>query len=181
MTRLIKRCVYAALRQSVRRPSRPASRVSRPETETTGEYVPARTDWVLDGDTADVDIGRETVRIRLAGIDCPEDGQPWGDKAKFGLMKLISPKNILLEIHGEDDYGRTVATIHVRQENGELLNVNEKMVARGHAWVTRRAYDRLSEDRCRTLYRIQSWARSRKVGLWKTGNPVPPWEWRKQD
>lgn len=37
---------------------------------------------VLDGDTLEVLNGHHTERIRLSGIDCPEKGQAFGQKAK---------------------------------------------------------------------------------------------------
>jgi len=74
-----------------------------------------------------------------------------------------------------------LATIYVRSRNGgDWINVNEKMVALGHAWVMRRYYDHLPVDRQVTLNRREAWAKSNHVGLWKTPNPIPPWEWRKQ-
>ena len=45
--------------------------------EFTGQVVS-----VLDGDTVEVLNGHHTERIRLSGIDCPEKGQPYGQRAK---------------------------------------------------------------------------------------------------
>jgi micrococcal nuclease len=139
-----------------------------------------RTVYIIDGDTVIVSNGRTQIRVRLDSIDCPEDGQHWGDTAKYGLIKLIGRQHLHLELHGEDVYGRTLATIYVwhRQKN-QWLNVNERMVILGHAWVMRQFYDHLPEDRREQLNRMEHWARSKKVGLWSTSNPVPPWHWRK--
>ena len=121
------------------------------------------------------------IRIRLDSIDCPEDGQQWGDIAKFGLIKLIGGREVRLEEHGLDRYDRTLATIYVRHGNdSEWFNVNERMVTLGHAWVMRRYYDHLAKDRQDQLNRLERWARSKKVGLWKTPNPIPPWKWRSE-
>jgi endonuclease YncB( thermonuclease family) len=138
-----------------------------------------RTVYIIDGDTVIVSDGRTQIRVRLDSIDCPEDGQHWGDIAKYGLIKLIGRQHVHLELHGEDVYGRTLATIYVwhRQKN-QWLNVNERMVILGHAWVMRQFYDHLPEDRREQLNRMEQWARSKKVGLWGTSNPMPPWHWR---
>lgn len=134
---------------------------------------------VIDGDTVDVSKFNRRVRIRLDSIDCPEDGQPWGETAKAGLIKLIGGKSVRLEEHGRDPYGRTIATLYVRSEEGsDWLNVNERMVILGHAWVMRRFYSHLPRERQTALNRMEAWAKSKKVGLWKTSNPIPPWEWR---
>lgn len=136
---------------------------------------------VLDGDTLIVERELSQTKIRLDSIDCPEDGQPWGDTAKSGLFTLVGGRTVLLEEHGLDFHGRTLATVYVWHPVGDSwLNVNERMIALGHAWVMRMYYDHLPKDRQATLNRLENWAKSKKVGLWGTGNPVPPWQWRKQ-
>lgn len=135
--------------------------------------------WVVDGDTVTIREGWSDVTIRLDSIDCPEDGQHWGDTAKFGLIKMIGRKRVRLEKHGRDDYGRTLATLYVwDDQKSEWMNVNERMVMLGHAWVMRRFYDHLPHDRQENLNRLERWAKSRQVGLWREENPVPPWQWR---
>lgn len=136
---------------------------------------------IIDGDTVIVTNGWKQVTLRLDGIDCPENGQPWGDTAKYGLVKLIGGRDIRYEDHGEDAYGRTLATIFVfQQDKPELMNVNVRMVVLGHAWVSRPMFGHLPVDRQQELVRAARWAKSKRVGLWKTNNPVPPWEWRKE-
>lgn len=146
-------------------------------------YLPRyQVKWVIDGDTVIISKGWSGIKIRLDSIDCPEDGQEWGDTAKYGLIKLIGRQTVHLEEHGIDNYGRTLATIYVwhRQKN-EWLNVNERMVTLGHAWVMRRYYDHLSKDRQDKLNRLERWAKSKKVGLWRAPNPIPPWKWRNEE
>ena len=134
---------------------------------------------VVDGDTVIAVRGWREFRIRLDAIDCPEDGQHWGDIAKYGLIKLIGRKRVHIEEHGQDDYGRVLATLYVRHPSkDEWMNVNERMVTLGHAWVMRRYYDHLPPDRQDNLNRLERWARSKNVGLWGTPDPTPPWKWR---
>lgn len=141
----------------------------------------ARVVEVLDGDTVIVSRAWREEKVRLDSIDCPEDGQHWGDIAAYGLIKLIGGREVRLEEHGFDIYGRTLATLYVWDErNGLWRNVNERMVTLGHAWVMRRFYDHLPRDRQHKLNRLEAWAKSKKVGLWKTPNPIPPWKWRQE-
>jgi len=133
--------------------------------------------YIIDGDTVIVIKNRKEYKVRLASIDCPEDGQHWGDTATYGLVKLIGGKLVHLEEHGVDCYGRIIATIYVKKET-ELININERMVALGHAWVMRKYYHHLPQHKKDALNRLERWARSKKVGLWKTPNPIPPWKWR---
>jgi len=105
-------------------------------------FPEVKVEHIIDGDTVIVVKGWRKIKIRLDSIDCPEDGQHWGDTAKYGLIKLIGGRKIRIEEHGQDMYERTLATIYVQLGKGsEWLNVNEKMVTLGHAWVMRRFYN----------------------------------------
>ncbi|RKZ66687.1 MAG: hypothetical protein DRQ48_10570 [Gammaproteobacteria bacterium] len=96
------------------------------------------------------------------------------------IIKLIGGKTVQLEAHGTDVHGRTLGTLFVHlREKGEWQNVNERMVTLGHAWVMRLFYDHLPKSRQQKLNQLERWAKSKRVGLWKTTNPVPPWKWRK--
>lgn len=142
-------------------------------------HVIKKVHYVIDGDTIIVGDAWNKFKVRLYAIDCPEDGQPWGDTAKFGLIRLIGGRKIRIESHGYDKYERMLATVYVKNNSdNEWINVNAKMVVCGHAWVMRRFYKHLPKDRQNDLNSKESWAKSKKVGLWKTENPTPPWKWR---
>lgn len=135
--------------------------------------------YIFDGDTVSVSVKNEMLCVRLDAIDCPEGGQEWGDNAKAGLFKMVYGREVELEIHGVDIYGRTLATLYVWYGN-ELRNVNESMVMKGHAWVYRKYYAHLPQERRQQLLSIERWARSKRAGLWRVDNPIAPWDWRKQ-
>ncbi len=65
-------------------------------TEFIGKVV-----GVLSGDT--IQLMHEVLNVRLAGVDCPEDKQPYGEKAKqftSGLAwryRLYDPDSLLLK------------------------------------------------------------------------------------
>lgn len=155
--------------------------LSRKPSKKPIKYKKVRVHRILDGDTVIVKTKWRKLIIRLDAIDCPEGDQYWGDNAKYGLIKLIGGRNILLEIHDKDRYKRIVATVYVDQqdENG-LLNVNNKMVMLGHAWVYRQYYNHLPSYRRQELDRIEKWARKNNIGMWQH-NPIPPWTWRRQN
>lgn len=145
------------------------------------ELVSAKVSSVIDGDTVDVRLScGDKIRIRLSAIDCPENGQEWGVIAKSGLIKLIGGRYVHLELHGTDDKERAIATIYV-DNKGEFLNVNERMVMLGHAWVMRRYYRHLSKERQSQFNQLENWAKSKRVGLWQSENPIPPWRWRNSE
>ena len=147
--------------------------------ERIKDFPEVKVEHIIDGDTVIVVKNWHQIKIRLDSIDCPEEGQHWGDTAKYGLIKLIGGRKVRIEEHGIDPYERTLATIYVQHGYGsEWMNVNERMVTLGHAWVMRRFYDHLPKDRQDKLNRLERWARSKRVGLWQISNPIPPWKWR---
>ena len=61
--------------------------------------------YIVDGDTIKIN----KVQIRLFGIDAPELNHPYGQKAKWELVKLCKGKVVRAELTDRDAYGRTVA------------------------------------------------------------------------
>lgn len=52
-------------------------------------------------------------RVRLSGINAPESGQAFGQRAKQYLSGLVRRKHVMAEAHKRDRYGRAVATVCV--------------------------------------------------------------------
>ena len=82
---------------------------------------------VLDGDTIEVLHNTRAERIRLSGIDCPEKGQAYGTRAKQAAAELVFGKDVTLQTHGLDKYGRTIADVHLLKGT----NVNQTLVKEG--------------------------------------------------
>ena len=61
---------------------------------------------VLDGDTIEVLHNTHPERVRLTSIDCPEKGQAFGTGAKHALSGLVFGRDVILQTHGQDMYGR---------------------------------------------------------------------------
>jgi endonuclease YncB( thermonuclease family) len=125
---------------------------------------------IHDGDTLSVRLGGDTERVRLAQIDAPERGQPWGRRAKEALGRLAAGREARLVVVDRDDYGRPVADLYV----GELF-VNEALVRGGDAW----AYPRYV--RHPQILAAEDEARRDRRGLWRlpAAEREPPWEWRR--
>jgi len=75
---------------------------------------------VSDGDTIRVLDGKQEIRVRLFGIDCPETGQPFGTKAKQFTSNAAFGKEVLVEGVDQDRYERTVADVIL--PDGTVLN-----------------------------------------------------------
>lgn len=61
--------------------------------------------WVIAGDTVVID----RLQIRLFGLDAPEINHPFGQKAKWALVRLCKGQALLAEVTDVDVHGRTVA------------------------------------------------------------------------
>lgn len=112
-------------------------------------------------------LGRK-YRIRLRGIDAPENSMPYGKEAKEELTKIVQGKCLRVLVYGEDRYGRCVGDVYC---NG--IFVQEAMLKKGLAWHYV-AYDKRLE-----LANWENGARAKRVGLWAASNPEKPWDWRK--
>lgn len=126
---------------------------------------------VKDGDSLMVerlDV-RRTSEVRLAGIDAPELGQPWGIQSRTALRRMVLGDRVRVEVFDRDSYGRLVGKVW----EGRVL-VNAEMTERGHAW----AFSRYMRDR--SIRAGHEAARRAGRGLW--GLPekdrVPPATWR---
>ncbi len=124
---------------------------------------------VSDGDTIQVLHNGKAEKIRLAGIDCPEKTQDFGQAAKRFTLKLAAQKIVTVHIETIDRYGRTVGEAIL--PDGRSLN--RELVRAGYAWW----YRKYSSDT--TLGVLESKARKARSGLWAHPSAVPPWDWRR--
>lgn len=125
---------------------------------------------ILDGDTIEVLHNNRAERIRLNGIDCPEKGQAYGKKAKQAASALVFGKEVTLQTHGKDKYGRTVADVLLP----DGTNVNQMLVKDGWCWW----YRKYAPGNV-ILEELERRARGSGLGLWADPHPVPPWIYRK--
>lgn len=88
---------------------------------------------IADADTITVlTEDRQQVRIRLYGINAPEGGQAFGNRAtQFGNAQLSSRPLVDVDVKAVDGYGRTVAVVILP----DGTNLNEEIVRAGYAWV----------------------------------------------
>lgn len=139
-------------------------------TMAYAETITGRVVGVSDGDTLTIlDSTNTQFKIRLAAIDAPEKGQPFGQRGKQQLSDLCFGKSASIQVISTDRYGRSVGDVDCAG-----VNANEVMVQSGLAWVYRK-YDKGHEH----FYAIEEEARNTRRGLWADDNPTPPWEWRK--
>jgi len=122
---------------------------------------------VHDGDTITIRDAHGDTHIRLGNIDAPELKQPAGLESGDYLRGWVLGKTVTVDVQTIDKYGRTVGIVFLND-----ININEKMVEAGWAWV----YPKYNRDP--TLYAVEKEADDAKRGLWRNPNPQQPWEFR---
>jgi micrococcal nuclease len=114
---------------------------------------------VIDGDTIVLAEGR---RIRLIGINTPEQDMYFFEEAKDALGIMISDREITLEkdISEMDKYGRLLRYIYTKE-----LFINLEMIKRGFASCYTYPPDvKYSEE----FARAERYAREKGMGLWES-------------
>ena len=134
------------------------------------ETFTARVVSVTDGDTLKVLRNGHSEIVRLRGIDAPEKGQAYGQRAKQFLSTLAFGATVTVQSFGRDRNGRLLADITLPDGR----NLNEELVQAGYAWWFRR-YS--TEAR---LARLEHEARDARRGLWADLDPIPPWDFRRR-
>lgn len=131
---------------------------------------------VSDGDTINIQkvenrkfVG-EILRIRMYGMDAPEKTQDYGSESRQALEKLVTGKNLSVEVKNKDRYGRTVAIIYA-----DGKNVNEEMVKTGNAWW----YQEYAKKDAQ-FEEYQENAKQKKLGLFSRKGYTEPWNYRKE-
>jgi micrococcal nuclease len=140
-------------------------------TRLQAEEIQGKVISVVDGNTLEIEsLNNETVKVMLVGIDCPELGQQYGDKARQFMEKLILNKEVAVTFQGKDRWGNRLAVVTIvkgsRDPRVELLK-------EGLAWTSEKNPDP-------NLDEVRSTAQGKGRGLWKDENPTPPWTYRRQ-
>jgi endonuclease YncB( thermonuclease family) len=135
------------------------------------EHFTGKVVGVTDGDTIKVMRNGSEVKVRLYGIDAPEQSQAYGTKAKSYLSNKIFGKQVRIDIKDIDRYGRTVGV--VISSSGE--NINNSLVKDGYAW-----WYKQYAPKDLTLRKSQYDSQKAKKGLWSDSRtPISPWEFRR--
>ena len=117
---------------------------------------------ILDGDT--IECGR--AKVRIFGVDAPENGQSGGWESAQNLRALVQNQTLTCDERDIDRFGRTVAICYIGP-----VSIGAQMVENGWAWDFKKY--------SRGLYNAnERRAREARRGIWANGEPVPPWRWR---
>lgn len=123
---------------------------------------------MIDAKNGSAEVFARQYRVRLRGVDAPENSMPFGPEAKAMLQSLVDGQPLHLFVYDVDQYGRLVADVHCHRGF-----VQEILLKNGGCWHYV-AYDKRQE-----FAKWEAEACSRRLGLWEDGNPTKPWEYRK--
>lgn len=129
---------------------------------------------VSDGDTFIIrDDGGSKFTVRMQGIDAPEKGQAFGDRAKSILTGLILKKRVRVIPTKTDQYRRLVGSVEL-----DGRDVCLELLERGAVWHFARFDSELPEGLGERYEEAEKRARSKRAGIWAESDPIPPWEFR---
>lgn len=114
---------------------------------------------IIDGDTIDVD----GERVRILGIDTPEEGECYADKATAALAAMVDGRQVTLVADASqgdvDKYGRLLRYV----EDADGTDAGLMLVAQGYA----REYTYDAPHARQTAYRsAENAAQAQNLGLW---------------
>lgn len=135
-----------------------------------GNVLSGKVTAVIDGNTIEMLADdNESYKILLYGIDSPELGQEFGEKAKQFLEKMILNKKVSVDVQAKDRWGNRLGIVLIEGTRDPRYDLLEA----GLAWTAER-------DPIRELEIIKEKARDKGKGLWKEQDPTPPWIYRRQ-
>lgn len=138
------------------------SGAAAPQTSWSGTSVGA-----IDGDTVLVLRNGRRVTVELASADAPEAKQDNGLTSMATLASLIDRQTLTVTVLAEIASDHVLASVKVGDRDLAL-----QMVSAGHAWAARIPPP---DDQFAVA---ENEARTKRLGLWSSRDPIPPWQYR---
>jgi micrococcal nuclease len=140
---------------------------SAPGTVTQAGFLHAQVVSVHDGGTLTVLLGGRHAKVRLIGIEAPEQDQsPWGEQAREALKSMVEEKTVRLEtdVTKRDQYKRLLAYVYTAE-----IFVNAEMVRQGQAVLKTVPPNVAHVEEYR---KAQMEAREAGRGVWNAAQPL---------
>jgi micrococcal nuclease len=133
-----------------------------PRRDLLGKQVDAKVTRVADGDSLEATLAGESrpLRIRLEGIDAPEQGEAFSREALAFLRTLVFAQAVRVAVRDIDRYGRLVARVTASGTDASVALVRAGLACHAYA-------------RDASLAREESQARGRGVGFWAPAAKKP--------
>lgn len=136
--------------------------------------------YIVDGDTVHAkEANGRQIKIRLKGIDAPENSQQMGSESKQSLDQCISNSSIIKvmvdDSNATDKYGRYLGRLQAGN-----IDCNLYQVEQGMAWFYREYSNDMSKTDAESFESAERYAQSNKLGIWLV-ELEPAWEYRHKD
>lgn len=122
---------------------------------------------IIDGDDFLFETRDSTFNVHLYGIDAPEKDQAYGTFTIAHLEKYLGYQSAIRIKRDINEEGIS-ALLYV---NGKYIN--KELVKNGYAWHNK------PHSIDAELAWAEIYARERKLGLWISDSPAPPWDFRR--
>lgn len=150
--------------------------LSAPKSQVSGlPTCDVKPGSVHDGDTIRVLCQRQEMRIRFSCIDAPELRQEQGKASRDYLRSLLNQAGNRVKVRAVDTdrFGRTVADLYTDKGLVQLQQTRA-----GWVWANFKYKSDCRE--WKAISTAEKEARAARRGIW-SGNPMPPWEWRRRN
>ena len=118
-----------------------------------------------------VRVPNQDRRVRLDGIDAPDEGQPFALRARQFVSALALNQEVSITVREVDRYGRIIGTVILPDGR----NLSQALIQEGLAWW----FPELSPDDTElSLYQLE--AQGKRRNIWSEPTPTPPWEFRRK-
>ncbi len=130
--------------------------------------------FVHEGDIISI-AGKDgkTYSIRLRGIDAPERRQDNGERSRRKLSYLIEGMDVQVVVHKEDKKGRYIGRVFLDGQDISLTQIET-----GMAWHFPDDIHEQTVEESERYAAAELKARSNRIGLWESQDPMPPWDYR---
>ncbi|MGH9969591.1 MAG: thermonuclease family protein [Pyrinomonadaceae bacterium] len=126
-----------------------------------------------DGDTVTIICLNRPLKVRLMGIDAPDNNQAYADVARQHLSDLILNKFVTVQYSSLGAHGLIIGKVFLKE-----MDVGAQMIRDGVAWFSK-DYDTSLTEKEREVYAASEVAaRNEQRGIWQDKNPLPPWEFK---
>ena len=137
------------------------------------ETLAGRVLSISDGDTLTlVDATNRQHKIHLAGIDAPELAQDFGQKSRTSLSALAFNQQAVAQCMTDNRNQPALCVVSIGGRD-----VGLEQLRAGMAWYRQENAQQTAQERA-DYEHAEFNAKIRRLGLWNTKNPTPPWDWR---
>ncbi len=131
---------------------------------------------IHDGDSLSLQQHERSIVVRLASIDAPELGQPFGRESREFLRTCSFGRIVVVETRGTDRHGRVLGTL-----DAGGVDCGLQLLQAGLAWHYRNFADEQTIEQRHQYGTAERQARRNGLGLWAQPDPTPPWTFRQSN